>query len=279
MKFEKRDWVLFAIWACVLLFTIGYVLGVDSGTNQSSYYGAGQQESNGGIWGLSLDAWTVAFTGILTIVAVIQIVQLGAANEVAKGALSISKESHTLSINGLSETKRSVDAYIDAERGRLYIVDILKYEGNGRIDWVAQNIGAGTAILTGIKIYFRVSGIPQNHSIIGQSSKPILSGNYIITHPDAPDVSQMTGIGIVVPPIILEALNLGNELKIVFHFRYSTMGRIYQTRITASKSITDAFHSWGIIDDPILTNEKMVIQLSSLRQGSQLRRERIKRVT
>jgi hypothetical protein len=76
MKFEKRDWVLFAIWACVLLFTIGYVLGVDSGTNQSSYYGAGQQES-GGIWGLSLDAW-MAFTGILTIVAVIQIVQLGA---------------------------------------------------------------------------------------------------------------------------------------------------------------------------------------------------------
>lgn len=70
-------------------------------------------------WGNWSDIWIMRWTGFLTAFTILQLVLWWFSNRIARHALNESKKANNVANRTADETKRSVDAFLRAERGRL----------------------------------------------------------------------------------------------------------------------------------------------------------------
>ena len=111
-------------------------------------------------WGDISNRWQAVFAlafGIITAVFTYFLVQvsksqrdlLKKANETAATAIDKATEANNAALEGLEQTKRSVDAYIEAERGAIVMYDAL-LNSNGTIEYGLENIGRSSVVILGI---------------------------------------------------------------------------------------------------------------------------------
>ncbi|MBK8341628.1 MAG: hypothetical protein IPK99_17355 [Flavobacteriales bacterium] len=110
----------------------------------------------------------VALGGVL--VALIQFRALKAANATAAGALRAAKRSN-------KQTKRSVDAYIDATRGKVVHISTGEMKEDGRVNFAFKNVGSAPV---------HISEMVTHHQVIlkgGAFEEPNFPDDFITNYP------------------------------------------------------------------------------------------------
>ena len=107
--------------------------------------------------------WTdnvnLVFTLVLVIVSLVQIILWQKANKTAEDALEASKSANLASIAANEQTKRSVDAFVEAERGRLIllsgaIAEHPDYPGIKCVTLTYVNVGSALVMFRFFGVHF-----------------------------------------------------------------------------------------------------------------------------
>lgn len=156
------------------------------------------------------------------------------AEKTAADALSASK-------NALDETKRSVDAFVEAERGRLFLVITEIEEDSTLCEYAFKNIGHGplTVVRFGFtSLPFPVTGdVPYPQSVASELTfnHPLMKGEYLsstVWEGEIPQ-SHMVNYGNVIPEVHRDLLNAKTRrLLVQFDIVYKTLGSLYKMRET-----------------------------------------------
>ncbi|QQR85737.1 MAG: hypothetical protein IPJ76_14170 [Flavobacteriales bacterium] len=139
------------VWALVVALYIGLfaLIAHDYRGGQQANDDSTDQPSDGlpsVFIGLTATGWTAVFTAVLTVVAVWQIALWRRANATAEKASA--------------EATRSVDAYMDAERGRMVYESFEWHEGGDSFRVVCRNFGRSVAIVRGLRICLSREEVP-----------------------------------------------------------------------------------------------------------------------
>lgn len=167
---RKQGYLIIGIIA--LSFLALAVLTINQHIGEANYQPGADGEAGpqqGSKW---TDVAIVLYTFVLTVAAVgtwyVMAVQtdvldqsnalLKKSNETAHASLDISKEARQIAIDGLAETKRSVDAFLRAERGRLMFDHMVWSEYHvGCTIWF-KNIGKRAVIVRAFEAQYEPEG-------------------------------------------------------------------------------------------------------------------------
>ncbi len=174
------------------------------------------------------------FTYMLYRISVAQMAMLDRANKTSDDALEASREA-------TKQTKRSVDAFIEAERGRLFLDRTGLGPDSSICHFAFKNIGNGPLVITAFeftKSLFEKSQeppYPMGPQRDRRLNRPLMKGEFFSSQDWGEGVTRtnMARFANGITPEETRKLNSGtHRLFIQFDFRYTTLGTQYQMRET-----------------------------------------------
>lgn len=186
---------------------IGYDKGGDG------YHGADDERNAQNEWGSVSDISVAAFSGLLLFATIIQIVLWRRANKTAEEALIEAKAANT-------ETRRSVDAFVEAERGRM-IFERFEWHPSGLLYHVAfRNVGRSVAVVRGFRVLFNDEITPY---VSGGFEGFVRPGKRIIT---GTDEAAIASAFYPVPVSVAKAIMGLQPVSVTFNLLYEGLGGV-----------------------------------------------------
>lgn len=184
------------------------------------------------------------------------------ANEISESALAISKEAHELAVQGLAETRRSVDSYVVSERGRLALDNVHRTVDGDRYHFDLRNVGKSPLYVVDIRGGSEV--IPKDRPIdqfvypsgLPESYFAMAVGDRLTTSPNPKGEGTIRKIGPEFAIQIKRPPTTDERLVFRIFGKYQSLGGHYEFMTTL---IMNTNGSFVVVSDPLLTYEKVML--------------------